>query len=218
MTASTIARARAEAPGALAVYRDDGPLARALGAVLGRLGLPELVLVVAAVVPILALIAFGGDDVSEPAAGAAIAWMVLCGGAASGSPPGGGLRWALLPVLRLTEYATLLWLAALAGPSSYPAAFALLAALVFRHYDLVYRMRLRGIAPAPWVDALSLGWDGRLVGAYVLLVAGALPDGFYLAAAVLGGAFAGEAVSVWVGAGRRAQQPAELDDEEDEEE
>jgi hypothetical protein len=245
--AVTAAPPRAEHHGALATYRDDGPLARALGLAFARItagamgsdpmsrgdsrgltpnlsrgrarGLtpePELALVLVAVVPLLALIAFGGDSVSEPVAGAAIAWMVLWGGIASGAPLGGNLRWALLPILRASEYGGLLWLAALAGSDAFPAAFALLAALAFRHYDLVYRMRLRGTPPPPWVGNLSLGWDGRLIGGYLLLVLGALPAGFFVVAAVFGVAFVADAVSVWVGGGR--SEPGELDDEEDEEE
>jgi hypothetical protein len=217
---------------ALTLYRDDGPIARAIGRAAARLAVPhdssrptgigssrpiaglELALVVAAAVPLLAILSFGGGDVSDPVAGAAVAWAVLCGGASTGFMADGRLRWALLPVLRLTEYAGILWLAVLAGSSSRPAAFALLAAVAFRHYELVYRMRLRGTAPPPWVSALSLGWDGRLIGAWLLLVAGALPAGFYAAAAVLAAAFVAEAVHGWMASGRPLAY--EADDEEDE--
>jgi hypothetical protein len=216
MSART-ASAREARPGSLALYRDDGPIARALGNTLGRaVELEELAVVLVACVPLFAAIAFLGDEASQPLAGAAIAWAVVWGGAASGSPPGGSLRWALLPVLRASEYAALLWLAAIAGSNAVPAAFALLAALAFRHYDLVYRMRLRAVAPPRWVNALSLGWDGRLIAAYVLLVVGALPVGLFAAAAVLGVAFVAEAVSLWAGVGGGAGQPLELEGEEDE--
>ena len=218
----SLASRHTEGAGALAIYRDDGPLARLLGSdPLSRVhsrGLtpPEPALVLVGVVPLLALIGFGADSVSDPVAGAAIAWAVLWGGAASGVPPHGRLRWAVLPVLRASEYAALLWLAALAGDDAFPAAFALLAALAFRHYDLVYRMRLRGTTPPRCVGALGLGWDGRLIGGYVLLVAGALTAGFFAAAAVFGAVFLAEAVSVWIGFGRRAEEPLEFEDEEDE--
>jgi hypothetical protein len=206
-------------PTALTLYRDDGPVARAIGRaaaplVPSRAGTVELALVVAAAVPLLAVLSVGGADVSDAVAGAAVAWAVLCGGASTGFMAESRLRWALLPILRLTEYAAVLWLAVLAGSSSRPAAFALLAAVAFRHYDLVYRMRLRGTSPPPWVNAVSLGWEGRLIGAWLLLVAGALPAGFYVAAAVLGAAFVGEAVHGWVASGRPLAY--EADDEEDE--
>jgi hypothetical protein len=50
----------------------------------------------------------------------------------------------------------------------------------------------------------------------VLLVAGALTAGFFAAAAVFGAVFVAEAVSVWIGFGRRAEEPLEFEDEEDE--
>ena len=62
--------------------------------------------------------------------------------------------------------------------------------------------------PPLWAGAL------RLALAFVLLVAGALPGGFYVVAAVFGAAFVGEAVYGWVVVGR-IEQP--LDDEEDDE-
>jgi hypothetical protein len=110
----------------------------------------------------------------------------------------------------------LIWIASLHGASAYPAAYALIAALTFRQYDLVYRLRHRGVQPARWVSALSGGWDGRLVLGYVLLVAGALPAGFYVVAGVLGVAFVGEAVYGWLVVDRVAQPPGD-EDEEDEE-
>jgi Family of unknown function (DUF5941) len=196
---------------ALAVYRDDGPLARALGR---AVPVGAVALVAAAAVPLVVAIAVGGDDASDVVAGAAIAWAVLCLGASSGGTQRSRLRWTQLPVLRACEYAALLWLAAIAGPSALPAVFALLAALAFRHYDLIYRMRLRGSAPPAWVNALSLGWEGRLLGAYVLLLVGAVPTGFFVAAGVLAVAFVGESVAGWAASAR--EQPLEYEDEEEE--
>ena len=201
-------------PDPIAVYRDDGPLARALGA-LGRVvPLPGPVLILAALVSLLAAVAIGGGDTRLVAA-AVLAVVLLLAGASSGSPPRPRIQWAEVPLLRATEYVALTWIAALDGPDSYPAAFALLGALAFRHYDLVYRLRHRGVTPAPWLNAISGGWDGRLVVAFLLLVAGALPAGYYVAAGVLGVAFVGEAIYGWVGVGR-VQRPYEYDDEEDE--
>ena len=140
---------------------------------------------------------------------------MLLAGASSGAPPRPKTRWAELPLLRATEYVALTWIAALEGPDAYPAAFALLAALTFRHYDLVYRLRHRGVVPATWVSVLSGGWDGRLVLAFLLLVTGALPAGYFVLAAALGAAFVGEAVYAWVAVGR-VQRPLDYEDEEDE--
>ena len=201
-------------PAPIPVYRDDGPLALALGALpLSRL--PGPLLILAALVTLLAVALLVGADAADGVAAAVIAWVLLLAGAASGSRPSARFAWAEPPLLRATEYTALIWIAALAGPDAYPAAFALLAALTFRHYDLVYRLRHRGVVPARWVSLLGGGWDGRLVAAFVLLVAGALPAGYYVAAVVLGVAFVAEAVVGWVAIGR-VQRPLEYEDEEDE--
>jgi Family of unknown function (DUF5941) len=199
-------------PDPIVVYRDDGPLARALG---GILPLPGAGLLLLALLTLVAAIAIGGGDTSYPVAAAVLAVVVLLAGASSGSPPRPKIRWAEVPLLRATEYVALTWIAALEGPDSYPAAFALLAVLTFRHYDLVYRLRHQGAMPVRWLTALSGGWDGRIVVAFLLLVAGALPAGYFVAAGVLGVAFVAEAVHGWRAAGR-VQRPYEYDDEEDE--
>jgi hypothetical protein len=203
-------------PGTLELYRDDGPIARALGTMLRPLAeVPQILLVVAGAAPMFVLMALKGDGASHAAAGAVLAWLVLVGGASSGRPPTDRLRWSVAPSLRLAEYAGLLWIGALAGASSQPAAFALLCALAFRHYDLVYRLRHQGVTPPRWVGNLAGGWDGRLVLGYILLVAGALPAGFFVAAGLLAIVFVAESIAGWRRFGR-AQQPATYEDEEDE--
>jgi Family of unknown function (DUF5941) len=204
-------------PEPVAVYRDDGPLAHALGALVGSRieRVPPPLLIALGLAPLLAVAAFGGADVSHGVAAAVLAWVLVTCGISSGTRPRMRVRWTETPMLRATEYTALIWIAALEGTDAYPAAFALIAALTFRHYDLVYRLRHRGVVPARWVSALGGGWDGRLVVAFVLLVLGALPAGYYVAAAVLGVAFVGEAIYGWVGIGR-VQRPLEYEDEEDE--
>lgn len=160
---------RTERPGALDVYRDDGPLARAAFRALSR----------------------------------------------GGRPPGGRMAWAVPPLVRLVEYAGLVAIAAIEGEHALPAAFALLCALAFRHYDLVYRLRHRGEVPPRWLNALAGGWEVRLLAAAALLAAGALPAGYYIAAAVFGVVFAAESVAGWARFGR-ARRPILYEDEEDE--
>jgi hypothetical protein len=201
-------------PDPIALYRDDGPLARALGRTLG-LPAPPPAVALAGLVPLLVVVVVGGGDVSHGAAAAVLAWALLAGGASRGGRGGARIAWAATPLVRLTEYTALIWIAALHGASAYPAAYALIAALTFRHYDLVYRLRHRGVQPARWVSALSLGWDGRLILAYVLLVAGALPAGMYVAAGVFGAVFVGEAVVGWAVVGR-VEHALDETDEEDE--
>jgi Family of unknown function (DUF5941) len=204
----------AAAPDPIAVYRDDGPLARVLGGLLGRaMPLPGAGLILLGLVPLLAAVVIG--DTSRPVAAAVLAWVLLTGGVSSGARPRPRVHWAEPPLLRAMEYIALIWIAALEGPDAYPAAFALLAALTFRHYDLVYRLRHRGVVPATWVSVLSGGWDGRLIVAFLLLAAAALPAGYYVAAALLGAAFVGEAAYGWLAVGR-VQRPLEYEDEEDE--
>ena len=203
-------------PDPIPVYRDDGPLALALGRALGPVvKLPAPLLIALGLLGLVAAIVIGGEDVSLGVAGAVLAWVLLTLAAASGTPPRARIRWAEPPLMRATEYTALVWIAALEGPDAYPAAFALLAALTFRHYDLVYRLRHRGVVPARWVSRLSGGWDGRLIVAFVLLAAGALPVGYFVAAGVLGVAFVSEAVYGWLAIGR-VQRPLEYEDEEDE--
>lgn len=199
-------------PEPITVFRDDGPLARALGPLGRAVPLPAPLLILLGLAPVLVAAVVG---VSEPVAAAIAAWLVLAAGASSGARQRPRMRWAEPPLLRAAEYITVIWIAGLEGSDAYPAAFALLAALTFRHYDLVYRLRHRGVVPAAWVSALGGGWDGRIVVAGVLLVAGALPAGYFVAAAVLGVAFVGEAIYGWLAVGR-VQRPLEYEDEEDE--
>jgi hypothetical protein len=55
-------------------------------------------------------------------------------------------------------------------------------------------MRYRGGAPA----APTGGWDGRLVVAWILLAADALPEGFYALGGILGVLFVAECVASWL--------------------
>jgi Family of unknown function (DUF5941) len=181
------------------LFRDDGPIARACGAMLGRaVRLPAIALLVIGAVPLLVLLVVERGEASDGAVGATIGWLVVVGGASRGRPQGDRLRWAVPPVLRLVEYAAILWLGALAGRTGPAAAFALLAAVAYHHYDLFYRLRFLGVAPPQWVGDVAGGWEGRLVAGYVLLVTGALPAGFFAAAAVFGALFAGESITAWM--------------------
>jgi hypothetical protein len=181
----------------LRLYRDDGPLARTLGTVGARVPLPQSALTLAAVVPLLVLVVIEGAAASEALAAAAVAWLVLAGGLASGRPARDRFVWAVPAALRFGEYVGIVWLGAIAAASSDPAAFALVCALAFRHYDLVYRLRHQSSVPPAWVGMVAGGWEGRLIVAWVLMAAGALPAGFYVVAGVLGALFVGESVASW---------------------
>jgi hypothetical protein len=197
------------------VYRDDGPLARALGTLGRRVPVPATALVAVGVAGLLLALILGGSDAADWVPGVAVLWLVLTAGLASGRPHGDRLLWTIPSLLRVGEYAGVLWMADVAGDSSLPAAFALLCVVAFRQYDLVYRLRYAGMLPPAWVDAVTLGWDGRLVLVWVLLALGALPAGLYVAAGLLAIVLVGDTIAGWRRF-NRASRLGSYDDEEDE--
>ena len=217
-TTPTVPAARSK-PNAIEVYADEGPLARALGSALGRVvPVPGEILALAAALPMFAFALIEGGDASRGLTAGVLAWLVVVGGIATGRPRAGRLRWIVPPLWRATEYAALLWVAAVDGDASLPAAFALLCALAFRHYDLVYRLRHRSTTPPEWVNLVSLGWDGRIVLAAVLLLAGALPAAFWILAVLFAAVFVADSVVDWTRWAREQRTAATgtYEDEEDE--
>jgi hypothetical protein len=219
MTTVAATRSAAAAPRSrLDAYRDDGPLARVLGRALGDVvPLPAVVLTLVSALPLVAVLVLDGAGVDEVALGVAVAWCVLAGGIASGRPDSGRFAWTVPPLLRLLEYGGLLALATLTAPRALPWCFALVGVLAFHHYDTVYRLRHQGVAPPQWLSLAGGGWDGRLLLAYVLLLAGALPTGLLVAAVVLAVTYLVESVASWLRF-THAQRPALYDDDEDEDE
>ena len=200
-------------PAGVALQRDDGPLARALGRLAGGLPVTPALLLLIAALPLAVVIAVRGTAASTATAAMVVGWLVLVGGASS-RPRADRLQWAEPPLLRLAEYGALLWLGALT-PDGLPAAFALLCVLWFRHYDLVYRVRHQGVPPPRRMGDLMGGWDGRLVGAWAVLAAGALPAAYYGYAALIAAVLVGESVRSWRRF-RRATRPISYEEEEDE--
>jgi phosphatidylglycerophosphate synthase len=191
--------------------RDDGPLARALGRTLGpRVPVPAFALAgTAALLLIAAVVA--GDDSWE------LAWIVIgagviAGGISAGRPLSGRLRWTVPPLLRLLEYAGLIWVGTLAAGASEPAAFAFLCAITFRHYDSYYRARQRGDEPPAWLGVAAGGWDGRLLAGLAVAALGAVPAGLYVLATLLATLLLVENAASWIGY-RRHVAPAALGDE-----
>jgi hypothetical protein len=196
-------------------YRDDGPAARLLGATAGlRIPLPPLPLALIGAAGLFAAVAVERGGASDGTIAAAVAWFVLWAGVSSGRPHSDRFAWALPAVMRLGEYGALIWIGATIGESASAGAFALIAALAFRHYDLVYRSRFQGRPPAAWLDVAAGGWDGRLIMVTLLLVAGALPAGLFVLAGVLGVVFVSECVASW--AGHAVGAVSIYEDEEDE--
>ncbi|MFJ8007143.1 DUF5941 domain-containing protein [Streptomyces fagopyri] len=78
------------------------------------------------------------------------------------SPLKGALDWLVPPVFRAAEYLTVLVLAAKADVNgALPAAFGLVAAVAYHHYDTVYRIRGDAGAPPRWLVRATGGHEGR---------------------------------------------------------
>ena len=196
MTATVApAEQRPSLPDNVVVYRDDESVALAIGRALGRVPVPAMALLLLGVAGILALAALTGSDASLGLTAAGVAWLLLTHGITTVRRPKESFTWAVPSLVRVGEYATLAWLAA--ADDAVPAAFALIAALTYRHYDLVYRLRHRAELPPRWLNRLAAGWDGRVIIAWLLLALGALPVAMYVWAALLGAASVAETVVSW---------------------
>jgi hypothetical protein len=124
------------------------------------------------------------------------------------------LAWLVPPLVRAVEYGSLVTLTAIAEPGALPICFALLGVLAFHHYDAVYRVRHQGSPPPAWVGLAGGGWEGRLLVACGLALAGALELGLLVCAIGLGVVYALESASSWIRfAG--VERPAPLGDEGD---
>ncbi|QKW11276.1 CDP-alcohol phosphatidyltransferase family protein [Streptomyces sp. NA04227] len=92
----------------------------------------------------------------------AAAVYCLTSGLAVARPLGGSLDWLVPPVFRAAEYCTVLVLAARSEVNgALPAAFGLVAAVAYHHYDTVYRIRGGTGAPPHWLVRTVGGHEGR---------------------------------------------------------
>ncbi|MER7687639.1 DUF5941 domain-containing protein [Streptomyces sp. NPDC097610] len=84
-------------------------------------------------------------------------------------PLKGALDWLVPPFFRAAEYLTVLVLAAKADVNgALPAAFGLVAAVAYHHYDTVYRIRGNAGAPPHWLVRAIGGHEGRTLVVTVL--------------------------------------------------
>ena len=183
-------------------YRDDGPLVELLARRVpaARAALPWTL---PAALPLLALLVVPARS-APLALAAATAVAALAAARASRSPSDGRLDWLVTPLLRAAEYGALLRLAVLDGAATVPACYALLAALAYHHYDLVYRLRDRGEEPSAALRRAGLGWEGRLLAVALLAALELLRPALYVAAPVLLLAYVVEGVRGWQRSGRLA--------------
>ncbi|MGW6022433.1 DUF5941 domain-containing protein [Streptomyces sp. NPDC055099] len=146
---------------ALADLADTGPLASSFAALrLRGLALPAPVLAFvggAVLVCVAGLTSYGSPWVIV----AAVAY-VITSGLAVARPLKGALDWLVPPFFRAAEYGTILLLAANADVNgALPAAFGLVSAVAYHHYDTVYRIRGDAGAPPHWLVRAIGGHEGR---------------------------------------------------------
>ncbi|MGW1721582.1 DUF5941 domain-containing protein [Streptomyces sp. NPDC002306] len=170
------ARRTDRAAKALADLADNGPLAAAVG----RFRSPHtrfrsespLLLAVIGVMVLASAVSSG-----EPWAAVAGALVyAVTSGLALSQPLKGALDWLVPPLFRAAEYGTVLVLAAKADVNgALPAAFGLVAAVAYHHYDTVYRIRGDAGAPPAWLVRAIGGQEGRtlLVSVLAALLTGA---------------------------------------------
>ncbi|KOG29288.1 DUF5941 domain-containing protein [Streptomyces resistomycificus] len=162
------ARRTDRAAQALADLADNGPLASLVArATRVRLGAPLLVALAGTAV--LAVSLFSGVTWA-PVAGAVV--YTVTAGQALYRPLKGALDWLVPPLFRAAEYGTVLVLAARADVNgALPAAFGLVAAVAYHHYDTVYRIRGNAGAPPAWLVRAIGGHEGRTLLVTVLAAA-----------------------------------------------
>ncbi|QHC32355.1 DUF5941 domain-containing protein [Streptomyces sp. HF10] len=193
---------------ALADLADPGPLTEAVGRV-ARRGLPGLAVPAAALLggaAVVACSAFSGYGSVVPVIGALV--YVLTSALAVARPLKGALDWLVPPFFRAAEYGTVLALAAEAGVNgALPAAFGLVAAVAYHHYDTVYRIRGNAGAPPAWLVRSIGGHDGRTLLVTVLaaaLTAAQFTAALTVLAVVVALVVLAESIRFWVSAGAPA--------------
>ncbi|WSQ13559.1 CDP-alcohol phosphatidyltransferase family protein [Streptomyces sp. NBC_01231] len=194
------ARRTDRAAQALADLADNGPLASLVArATRARLGTPLLVALAGTAV--LAVALFSGVTWA-PVAGAVV--YTVAAGQALYRPLKGSLDWLVPPLFRAAEYGTVLILAAKADvQGALPAAFGLVSAVAYHHYDTVYRIRGDAGAPPAWLVRVIGGHEGRTL-LVAVLAAVLTASQFTVALTVLAVAIAlvvlVESIRFWVAA------------------
>ncbi|MEV6289645.1 DUF5941 domain-containing protein [Streptomyces sp. NPDC051896] len=202
------ARRTDRAARALADLADSGPLADAVKQVAKR-GLPGLAVPAVALLggaAVVACSALSGYGSVLPVIGALL--YVLTSALAVARPLKGALDWMVPPFFRAAEYGTVLALAGKAGVNgALPAAFGLVAAVAYHHYDTVYRIRGNAGAPPAWLVRVIGGHEGRTL-LVTVLAAVLTASQFTVALTVLAVAVAlvvlAESIRFWVSAGAPA--------------
>ncbi|MGW4507431.1 DUF5941 domain-containing protein [Streptomyces sp. NPDC004436] len=158
------ARRTDRAAQALADLADSGPLAELQARLLrGRAGSFGSVYV-AALGAVLMTGAALYLPFGDPRLVAVAVIYAMAAGLAVAAPLKGALDWLIPPLFRAAEYVTVLVLAVKADvPGALPAAFGLIAAVAYHHYDTVYRIRGGTGAPPHWLVRTIGGHEGRVL-------------------------------------------------------
>lgn len=109
----------------------------------------------------LEVVSAGTTGALAPVVAVAMAAVVLgpgCGRAARTR-----LGWQLPGWIVACEGALVLGVTSGLAPWELGAGYAWFAAIAWHHYDAIYRVRETGRGPAPWVQSLTLGAEGRLL-------------------------------------------------------
>ncbi|MEU6982305.1 DUF5941 domain-containing protein [Streptomyces sp. NPDC046324] len=139
---------------------------------------------------------------------AAVLYVVISGSVVA-QPLKGALDWLLPPLFRAAEYGTILILAARSEVNgALPAAYGLVAAVAYHHYDTVYRIRGGTGAPPAWLVRTVGGHEGRTLLVTVLAALASSGTDFTLALTALAVVVAlvvlVESIRFWVSSGAPA--------------
>ncbi|WP_443054203.1 DUF5941 domain-containing protein [Streptomyces sp. IBSBF 2435] len=206
------ARRTDRAARALDDLADSGPLAEVLSAVLRPLArrMPPFAapaVAVLAAAGVIATAALAPHGSWYPVVAAAL--YVVTSAFAVALPLKGALDWLVPPMFRAGEYGTVLALAAVSGVNgALPAAFGLVSAVAYHHYDTVYRIRGGAGAPPRAVVRTAGGHEGRTLVAALAAAVAAHRTGFTVTLTVLALAIAllvlVESIRFWVTSGAAA--------------
>ncbi|MFE2065366.1 DUF5941 domain-containing protein [Streptomyces sp. NPDC059467] len=198
------ARRTDRAAQALADLADNGPLAGFVSRT-RRAPLGSPLLLALAGVAVLTVSLFSGVTWA-PVVGAFL--YAVASGRALAAPLKGALDWLVPPLFRAAEYGTVLVLASKAGVNgALPAAFGLVAAVAYHHYDTVYRIRGNAGAPPAWLVRAIGGQEGRTLLVTVLaalLTAAQFKAALTVLAVAVAGLVLVESIRFWVSAGAPA--------------
>ncbi|MER5792730.1 DUF5941 domain-containing protein [Streptomyces sp. NPDC001980] len=190
---------------ALADLADNGPLAGFVSRTGGPTPLGHPLVLALAGVAVLTASLFSGVTWA-PVVGAFV--YAVASGRALAGPLKGALDWLVPPLFRAAEYGTVLVLASKSGVNgALPAAFGLVAAVAYHHYDTVYRIRGDAGAPPAWLVRAVGGQEGRTLLVTVLaavLTAAQFKAALTVLAVVVAGLVLVESIRFWVSAGAPA--------------